>query len=97
MGVSQESTEDPRRWRRRFTAADDLEPHGDECRRARMLALIQEREFVRVSDLSDRFGISEVTVRNDLAALAERGGSTGSGGARSPGPRPGTSARSRSR
>jgi DeoR family transcriptional regulator of aga operon len=42
-------------------------------RRERMLALIKEREFARVGDLSDRFGISEVTVRNDLAALAERG------------------------
>ena len=54
------------------TAADGLVPHGDE-RRARMLAVIQEQAFARVSDLSDRFGISEVTVRNDLAALAERG------------------------
>ena len=53
-------------------AADGLVPHGDE-RRARMLAVIQEQAFARVSDLSDRFGISEVTVRNDLAALAERG------------------------
>ena len=42
-------------------------------RRERMLALIKEREFARVGDLSDRFGISEVTVRSDLAALAERG------------------------
>jgi DeoR family transcriptional regulator of aga operon len=42
-------------------------------RRDRMLALIKEREFVRVGELSDWFGISEVTVRNDLAALAERG------------------------
>ncbi|MGZ4414727.1 MAG: DeoR/GlpR family DNA-binding transcription regulator [Gaiellaceae bacterium] len=42
-------------------------------RRDRMLALIQEREFVGVGELSDRFGISQVTVRNDLAALAERG------------------------
>ncbi|MGD0168037.1 MAG: DeoR/GlpR family DNA-binding transcription regulator [Gaiellaceae bacterium] len=42
-------------------------------RRERMLALIKEREFARVGDLSDRFGISEVTVRSDLSALAERG------------------------
>ncbi len=42
-------------------------------RRDRMLALIEERAFVRVGELSDRFGISEVTVRHDLAALAERG------------------------
>jgi DeoR family transcriptional regulator of aga operon len=38
-----------------------------------MLALIREREFVRVGELSEWFGISEVTVRHDLAALAERG------------------------
>ena len=42
-------------------------------RRERMLALIKEREFVRVADLSDRFGVSEVTVRTDLDALATRG------------------------
>ena len=42
-------------------------------RRERMLALIKEREFVRVGELSNQFGISEVTVRNDLAALAEQG------------------------
>jgi DeoR family transcriptional regulator of aga operon len=50
----------------------ELAPHADE-RRNRMLALIHDRAFVRVKELSDRFGISEVTVRNDLAALAERG------------------------
>lgn len=38
-----------------------------------MLAAVEEREFVRVSDLSDLFGISEVTVRSDLAALQEAG------------------------
>lgn len=39
-----------------------------------MLALIREREFIRVSDLSRTFGISEVTVRSDLDALANDGG-----------------------
>lgn len=34
-----------------------------------MLELIAEREFVRVGDLSETFGISEVTVRSDLEAL----------------------------
>ena len=52
--------------------AGELAPHADE-RRNRMLAVIEEQTFVRVSDLSDRFGISEVTVRSDLAALADRG------------------------
>lgn len=42
-------------------------------RRERMLALIKEREFVRVGELSERFGVSEVTVRTDLDALATRG------------------------
>jgi len=38
-----------------------------------MLAAIRERDFVRVVDLSERFGISEVTVRSDLDVLASRG------------------------
>ncbi len=42
-------------------------------RREHMLGLIKAREFVRVSELSERFGISEVTVRSDLEALAVRG------------------------
>jgi len=42
-------------------------------RRERMLAEIREREFVRVVELSGRFGVSEMTVRGDLDALAARG------------------------
>jgi DeoR family transcriptional regulator, aga operon transcriptional repressor len=42
-------------------------------RRDRMLAVIREHDFVRVGELSERFGISEVTVRSDLDALASRG------------------------
>lgn len=38
-----------------------------------MLATLEEREFVRVTDLSDMFGISEVTVRSDLEALQDAG------------------------
>ena len=38
-----------------------------------MLAVIRESDFVRVGELSERFGISEVTVRSDLDALAGRG------------------------
>jgi DeoR family transcriptional regulator of aga operon len=38
-----------------------------------MLAVIKEREYVRVGELSERFGISEVTVRSDLEALAAHG------------------------
>jgi DeoR family transcriptional regulator, aga operon transcriptional repressor len=42
-------------------------------RRDRMLAVINERAFVRVDELSSQFGVSEVTARSDLAVLAERG------------------------
>jgi DeoR family transcriptional regulator, aga operon transcriptional repressor len=42
-------------------------------RRERMLAEIEEREFVRVGELSSRFGVSAVTVRGDLDSLAARG------------------------
>ena len=44
-----------------------------ELRRDRMLSLVREREFMRVADLSTIFGISEVTVRADLALLADQG------------------------
>lgn len=39
-------------------------------RRPQMLTLIEERGFMRVSDLSQIFGISEVTVRSDLDSLS---------------------------
>ena len=42
-------------------------------RRERMLALIKDREFVGVAELSESFAISEVTVRADLDELAARG------------------------
>jgi DeoR family transcriptional regulator, aga operon transcriptional repressor len=35
--------------------------------------IIEQRGFVRVRDLSARFGVSTVTVRNDLQTLEERG------------------------
>ncbi len=54
-------------------AGPDESPVNATLRRDRMLAAIREREFVRVADLSERFGISEVTVRSDLDALASRG------------------------
>ncbi len=42
-------------------------------RRQRMLGVVRGQDFVRVGDLSTMFGISEVTVRSDLAELARRG------------------------
>ena len=42
-------------------------------RRGEMLALIKLRAFVPVSELSERFGISGVTVRSDLEYLSRRG------------------------
>jgi DeoR family transcriptional regulator of aga operon len=42
-------------------------------RRETMLAAIEQRHFLHVRELSERFGISEVTVRSDLDALAARG------------------------
>lgn len=42
-------------------------------RREQILATVAERGFARVGQLSARFGISEVTVRSDLDALAEAG------------------------
>src|SRR6266704_6963043 len=44
-----------------------------EMRREQILALIRSRDFVRVSDLSARFHVSEVTVRGDLDVLTEHG------------------------
>ncbi|HEY3437662.1 MAG TPA: DeoR/GlpR family DNA-binding transcription regulator [Actinotalea sp.] len=48
---------------------EETEPLPVTVRRERMLQVIAEREFVRVADLSEAFGISDVTVRGDLAAL----------------------------
>ncbi len=42
-------------------------------RRDRMLGLLREQEFVRVSELAEHFEVSEVTVRADLDALQQRG------------------------
>ena len=48
---------------------EEVEPLPVTARRQRMLQMIAEREFVRVADLSEAFGISDVTVRADLHAL----------------------------
>ncbi|MET1052339.1 MAG: DeoR/GlpR family DNA-binding transcription regulator [Mycetocola sp.] len=43
-------------------------------RRERMAELISRRGFVRVTELSEAFSVSEVTVRSDLAALDDGNG-----------------------
>jgi DeoR family transcriptional regulator of aga operon len=42
-------------------------------RRERILDALQSHEFLRVHDLGEMFGVSEVTVRGDLEALAALG------------------------
>jgi len=46
---------------------------GSAYRRQRILGLVSERGDTLVSELKELFGVSEVTVRSDLAALASRG------------------------
>ena len=49
------------------------EPLPTALRRRQMLATVKSRSFMRVSELGDMFGISTVTVRSDLEALARDG------------------------
>lgn len=44
-----------------------------EERREQIRALLEAEERVAVADLSDRFGVSQVTIRSDLDALASHG------------------------
>ncbi|MGC9467607.1 MAG: DeoR/GlpR family DNA-binding transcription regulator [Anaerolineae bacterium] len=44
-----------------------------EERRQAILTMVQQRGRVAVSDLSEHFGVSEVTIRADLQALADQG------------------------
>ncbi len=55
---------------------EEIKAEGElptELRRSQILAYVNARDFVRVTDLSGRFRVSEVTVRADLDVLAERG------------------------
>lgn len=52
-------------------AAVEQLPTG--VRRARVLDLVRRRQFASVAGLSAAFGVSEVTIRNDLDVLAEEG------------------------
>ncbi len=44
-----------------------------EIRREQLLSFIKAKDFVKVSDLSARFSVSEVTIRGDLDTLARHG------------------------
>ena len=54
-----------------MTATNDVLPA--QIRRERILAVVAEHEFVRVTDLADVFGVSSVTIRSDLDALVDQG------------------------
>jgi DeoR/GlpR family transcriptional regulator of sugar metabolism len=52
----------------------DKKPELDvDERRNKMLELLNEKGKIKVADLSKHFGISEVTIRNDLAELEMKG------------------------
>lgn len=55
--------------RKTVLTTEPIENLPGAVRRRRMQTLIEEREFMRVVDLSEIFGISEVTVRSDLDSL----------------------------
>ncbi len=52
---------------------DALIRHAHPIRRDRVLETIRRTRFATVTDLSATFGVSEVTIRSDLDALAEAG------------------------
>jgi len=52
----------------------EVQQPGAVERRDRMRALIGQRAFARVAELSQEFGVSAVTVRGDLDALEAEGG-----------------------
>ena len=59
------------------TGAPQSQPRLPELNRAerlqRVLELLDTRDSVQVSELSDAFAVSEVTIRHDLAHLAQQG------------------------
>ena len=56
---------------RRGGMAENLNLSG--VRRRKIAELVKERGSVTVHDLSDRFGMSEATIRRDLRELGKRG------------------------
>jgi DeoR/GlpR family transcriptional regulator of sugar metabolism len=63
-------------WRRHDdgVVTGEVQQPGAVERRDRMRALIEQRAFARVAELSQEFGVSAVTVRGDLDALEAEGG-----------------------
>jgi DeoR family transcriptional regulator, aga operon transcriptional repressor len=57
----------------RPVAGSPAGPEPAEVRQERITALVEEQGFVRVRDLSARFGVSTVTVRTDLQSLESHG------------------------
>lgn len=71
--------------------ADAQKTDGDipnEVRREQLLSFIKAKDFVKVSDLSARFSVSEVTIRGDLDKLARHGHIRRIRGGAMPGVRP---------
>jgi DeoR/GlpR family transcriptional regulator of sugar metabolism len=42
-------------------------------RRARLIALLEDRDYLSVTDLAEQFGVTTMSVRRDLAVLDQRG------------------------
>lgn len=59
--------------RKHTAAGQDSAGQPAELRQRRIASIVDERGFVRVRDLSERFGVSAVTLRSDLDELARRG------------------------
>jgi DeoR family transcriptional regulator of aga operon len=68
------SNENPRRREARARASAERPPLFLEERRSRINELIETRERATVRELAARFGVSPVTIRGDLDALARAGG-----------------------
>src|SRR4051794_19656271 len=56
-----------------FKRMNDLRNLSQSERMQHVLRLLESRDYVPVAELAEAFAVSEVTVRSDLAALAEQG------------------------
>jgi DeoR/GlpR family transcriptional regulator of sugar metabolism len=62
-----------RAYRRAVDAVNDLRNLSPPERMEHVLRLLEDRESLQVTELSEAFAVSEVTVRSDLAELARQG------------------------